>query len=153
MRKLMLAIVLVLVASARPARADFGFGLFLGRPTGVDLKIGLSYRSGLDIVLGTSELDRFNDDGYGHLTYLLTPVVGHGDAVLVPIRFGIGGAIYGVRGDIDFAVRVPVEIGLRLRRTPLEFYGELALAATIFDPNDDGLIVDFQGGIGFRIYL
>ncbi len=153
MRKLMLAIVFVLLAAARPARADFGLGLFLGRPTGIDFKIGLGNRSGLDIVLGTSELDRFNDDGYGHLTYLVTPVVGHGDAVLVPIRFGIGGALYGVSGDIDFALRVPIEIALRLRRTPLEFYGELALAATMFDPHEDAIQLDLQAGIGFRVYL
>ena len=152
MRKLMLAIVLVLVASA-PARADFGLGLFLGRPTGIDFKIGLGGRSGLDILLGTSEIDHVRDDGYLHLTYLVTPVVGHGDAVIVPIRFGIGGAIYGVSEDIDFALRVPIEIALRLRRTPLEFYGELALAATVLDPNDDGLILDLQAGIGFRVYL
>ena len=156
MRKLTLAIVLVLVASSRPARADFGLGLFLGRPTGIDFKIGLGGRSGLDILLGSLELDHFNDDAYAHLTYLVTPVVGHGDAVIVPIRFGVGGALYGVSGDIDFAVRVPVEIGLRLRRTPLEFYGELALLATLFDPHDprdDALQLDLQAGIGFRVYL
>jgi hypothetical protein len=152
MRKLMLAIVLVLVASA-PARADFGLGLFLGRPTGIDFKIGLGNRSGLDILLGIYRLDRDRDIGYGHLTYLVTPVVGQGSSVLVPIRFGVGGALYGSSGDLDFAVRVPVEIALRLRRTPLEFYGELALAATLFDPDEDAVVLDLQGGIGFRVFL
>src|SRR5689334_2903810 len=103
MRKIVLASVFVLVFASHvaPARADFGLGLFLGEPSGLDLKIGLGNRSAIDIVLG---VDTFRDrrDGYGHLTYLLTPLVGHGDSVIVPIRFGVGGAIYGNRNDIDF---------------------------------------------------
>jgi hypothetical protein len=155
MRKLLLTTLvfgIALAARATPARADFGLGLFLGDPTGLDLKIGLSNRSGLDIVLG---FDTYRDGrgSYGHLTYLVTPLVAHGDSVLVPIRFGIGAALYGVRNDIDFAVRAPVELALRLRRTPLEFYGELALALTLFDPNDNNLQIDVQSGLGFRVFF
>ena len=55
MRKLLLTTVvfgLVVAARATPARADIGLGLFLGEPTGLDLKIGLGNRSGLDILFG-----------------------------------------------------------------------------------------------------
>lgn len=154
MRKLLLTTLLVgiaVAARATPARADFGLGLFLGEPTGLDLKIGLNHRSALDVVLGFST---FGDgrDGYGHLTYLVTPVVAQGDAVTVPVRIGIGGAIYGPSGDLSVAVRAPFEVGLRLRRTPLEFYGEIALALVFVDPGND-VFFDVQGGLGFRLYF
>jgi hypothetical protein len=154
MRKLLLTTLvfgLVIAGRATPARADFGLGLFLGEPTGVDMKIGLSHRSGLDIVLGFTTL-RENRDGYGHLTYLLTPLVAQGDAVTVPIRLGIGAAIFGSSNDLSFAVRAPFEVGIRLHRTPLEFYGELALAMVFVDPANE-LRLDLQGGLGFRVYF
>src|SRR5213595_1955242 len=122
MRKLLLTTVVfgvVVAAGARPARADFGLGLFLGEPTGIDLKVGLNHRSALDIVLGFDTL-REGRGGYGHLTYLVTPVVAQGNAVSVPLRIGIGAAVFGNRNDIDVAVRAPFEVGLLLRRTPLE---------------------------------
>jgi hypothetical protein len=155
MRKLLVATFVfgfVLAARATPARADFGIGLFLGDPSGLDLKIGLTNRTGLDIVLG---FDSFRDGraDYGHLTYLVTPLVAHGDSVLVPIRLGIGAALYGGSGDFDFAVRAPFELALRLRDAPLEFYGELALEFTLFGPNQDALQAHLQGGLGFRVFF
>ncbi|HEX2691321.1 MAG TPA: hypothetical protein VHN14_32130 [Kofleriaceae bacterium] len=155
MRKLLVMIFMfgiALAARATPARADVGVGLFLGDPTGLDLKIGLGNRSGLDIVLG---FDTFRDGrgGYGHVSYLVTPIVGHGSSVLVPLRLGIGAALYGTRDDLDFAIRAPFELALRLRSTPLEFYGELALELTLLDPGDDSLRIDLQGGGGFRVFF
>ena len=61
--------------SPSPARADFGLGLFLGEPTGLDLKFGMGNRSALDIVLGYTTFDDART-GYGHVTYLVTPLVG-----------------------------------------------------------------------------
>jgi hypothetical protein len=154
MRKLLLTTVvfgMVIAARATPAHADFGLGLFLGEPTGLDLKIGLDHRSSLDIVLGFSTF-RDGRGGYGHLTYLVTPLVAQGNAVTVPLRLGIGAAVFGADNDLDVAVRAPFELGLRLRRTPLEFYGEIALALVFVDrPND--LELDVQGGLGFRLYF
>lgn len=155
MRKLLPATLvfgIVLAARATPARADFGLGLFLGDPTGLDVKIGLGSRSALDIVLGFNTY-RDGRGNYGHLTYLVTPLIGHGDAVLVPLRFGIGAALYGTSDDLDFAVRAPFEIALRMRRAPLEFYGEIAIALTLFDPGEDSLQTDVQGGLGLRLYF
>jgi hypothetical protein len=125
--------------------------VFLGEPTGLDLKVGLSYRSALDLVLGFTRLSS-NADGYGHVTYLVTPLIAQGDAVTVPIRFGIGGALFGSRDNLELAVRAPFEVGIRLRRSPLEFYGEIALAFVFVDPAND-LELDVQGGGGFRVYF
>lgn len=154
MRKLLLTTLicgLVTVAKVTPARADFGLGLFLGEPTGLDLKLGVGPRSSLDFVIGYSTFED-GRTGYGHLTYLVTPLIAQGDAVLVPLRLGIGGALYGPSDDIGFAVRAPLEVGLRFRRTPLEIYGEIALALEIIGPRND-LDLDLQGGVGFRLFF
>jgi hypothetical protein len=134
------------------ARADVGLGLFLGEPTGLDLKIGLSPRSGLDLLAGWSTIDS-DHANYAHVTYLLTPAVGRGESVLVPLRIGIGGAVFdsgGPFGDrLHLAVRAPLEVGLRFRRVPLEIYGEIA--AVLVFVHDSGFDVD--GGAGFRFYF
>lgn len=154
MRKLLLTTVvfgIVVAARPAPARAEFGLGLFLGEPTGFDLMIGVGHRSDLDIVLGFTRLDS-GSAGYGHVTYLVTPVVANADSVSIPLRIGIGGAVYGPSGDLSIAFRAPLELGLRLHRTPVEFYGEIALAIVFVDPAHD-VFSDLQGGLGFRLYL
>lgn len=152
MRSLVLIAVL---AVAVPAHADVGLGVFVGEPTGLDLKIGLSPRGGLDLVFGWDTF-RDNRDHYAHVTYLATLLVGHGDSVNVPLRLGIGGAIYD-DGTFDsgtnLAVRAPLELGLRFRRTPIEIYGEVALKITFFDDHNNRDDVDLDGGIGFRVFF
>ena len=158
-RKLVVIAALLFVSAPTAARAEVGLGIFVGEPTGLDVKLDLSRRSALDIVLGVySHYDRFNDDsGYGHLTYLVQPMVAHGDSVVVPLRVGIGVAIFDDYGrwndDLNVAARVPFEVGLRFRRTPLEIYFEIALKMTFVDEDNDHPFVDLDGGIGLRFYL
>jgi hypothetical protein len=134
------------------ARADFAIGGFLGDPTGLDLKFGVANRSALDILVGWYGYhNQFDYDGYAHLTYLVTPVVGHGDSVIVPLRLGIGVAVFGVTNDVDVGVRFPLEVGLKFRSAPLEIYGELALMLAFVHPNYS--FVDVQGGVGLRFYF
>ena len=151
---LALTVVLAVAAVPRAARAEggVGLGLFVGEPFGLDLKIDLQRRSALDVVLGFSTIRDGRAD-YGHLTYLVTPVVGHGRSVLVPLRLGIGVAVFddGVRfGDqIDVAVRAPLEVAFMFRSAPIELYGEIALVVPFVRHVD----ADLDGGIGFRIYF
>jgi hypothetical protein len=154
MRTLLLAALLA-IATPATARADIGLGLFIGEPLGVDVKIDLQRRQALDIVLGaTSIRDGGRDYSYGHLTYLVTPFVGRGRSVLVPLRFGIGAALFGVlEGDLNIAGRVPFEIALLFRNTPMEIYGEIALKLTFVSERDDGVVLDNDGGIGVRFYF
>lgn len=152
MRKLALAALLVLaILCGRPrdARADFGIGLFLGEPTGLDLKIGLSRKTALDIVLGATSF-RDGAASYGHVTYLITVVAARGSSVIVPLRLGIGAAVYGVVEDnTGLAVRVPFELGFRFRRTPVEIYLEITPKVELIDDPDFNL----DGGIGIRFYF
>jgi len=149
MRKLAL---LVLLALARPAHAEaVGVGIFLGEPSGFDLKVGLGARSSLDVVIGANTYKDGRTD-YLHVTYLLTLGVPKGRSVLVPFRIGIGAAAIGVVDDNPHAaVRVPLEIGLRFRRTPLEIYGEITVKGTFYQ--DPFIDFDVDGGIGIRFYF
>ncbi len=141
----------VLLGLAGTARADaIGLGLFIGEPTGLDIKIDLKRRSALDIVLGATSV-RASRVSYGHLTYLYTLAVVSSGSVVVPLRLGLGAAVYGVTEDNDtgFAGRVPFEIGIRPRGSRLEIYGEVALLLQLAPDIATGL----DGGAGLRIYF
>jgi hypothetical protein len=150
MRRLVTA-VLALALASTSARADgIGLGFLFGDPTGIDLKIDLQRRSALDIVVGLYDY-RFHDASarYGHLTYLVTPVIARGRSVNVPLRIGIGGAVFGFSDEVDFGVRVPFEVALAFRTTPLEIYGEVAPLLILTRDTH----FDWQGGIGLRFYF
>lgn len=139
------------------AHADVGVGAFVGEPTGLDVKLGLTGRTGLDFVLGWNTIRGFDRGGYGHVTYLLTPLVARGRSVVVPLRLGIGAAIFdqggGLGNDLNVAARFPLELGLVFRRTPLELYGEIALKVTFIDEHDNHSTLDLDGGMGLRFYF
>jgi hypothetical protein len=154
MRTLILA-ALVVIATPTAARADIGIGLFVGEPLGVDLKIDLERRQALDILFGAvSVRDGYRDESYGHLTYLVTPLVGHGRSVLVPLRLGIGVAMFGfTEGDVNIAARAPFELALLFRHAPMEIYGEVALKLTFVRADNGDVVLDTDGGIGLRFYF
>ncbi len=139
-----------------PARADIGLGLFVGEPFGLDLKIDLERRSALDLLFGATTVRDGRAD-YGHVTYLVTPLVGRGRSVLVPLRLGLGAAVFDGGGDlfdeVNVAVRAPLQLGFVLRSAPLEIYAELAFKLVLLDENDNQKTADFDGGIGFRLLL
>jgi len=163
MKRFLPLVIVVLVAAltaatARPAQAEVGVGLFLGQPTGFDLKLDLARRSALDIVIGWDDFDDDRGrDGYAHVTYLVGLGAARGRSVLVPFRLGVGGFVEddggGFGDDFDIGVRAPLEIGLRFRRTPLEIYGELAIKLTFLDDGDNDDAVDGDGGVGLRVYF
>ncbi len=154
MRNLVLAVltVLALAAAPRAAHAEgIGIGLFVGEPLGLDIKIDLQPRSAIDIVLGATSINR-GRESYGHLTYLYTLHVARGRTVRVPLRLGFGGAVYGVTEDnTGVAARVPFELGIRFRRSPLEIYGEIAFVLQLIGPGD--VQTDVGGGVGLRLYF
>ncbi|MBA3464228.1 MAG: hypothetical protein H0T46_30010 [Deltaproteobacteria bacterium] len=148
MRRLVIAVLSLALATTSARAEGIGLGFFFGDPTGLDLKIDLQRRSALDIVIG---LANFRERGakYAHLTYLVTPIVARGRSVNVPLRLGIGGAIYGTEDFINAGVRVPFEVALAFRTTPLEIYGEIAMLLTLTDDPR----FDLQGGVGLRFYF
>jgi hypothetical protein len=156
MRKLVLVVVLLASSGVSHADDGVGIGLFVGSPTGLDLKLGMGYRSNLDIVLGWNTVYHDGRDAYGHITYLATLGVARGRAVSVPIRLGVGVAVYddgSFDSGVNVAVRAPLEIAFRFHSAPIELYGEVSLLVTFIDPNNNNNTFDVDGGIGFRVYF
>jgi len=151
-----LATVAALALAARPASAEVGVGLFVGQPTGLDVKLDLARRSALDLVLGWDDFDNDRDE-YAHLTYLVHLGAVRGRSVLVPFRLGIGAAVFGGAGgfgdEVNLAVRAPFELGLRFRKAPLEIYFEVAIKLVLLDDNDNDDQIDGDGGVGLRVYF
>ena len=104
--------VAALLGTARPAQAEIGIGLFVGQPTGLDIKLGLQRKTALDIVVGWDDFDD-GRSGYAHVTFLVNLTNVRGSDVIVPFRLGIGGAVFEDGGDfgddINVAVRAPLE--------------------------------------------
>jgi hypothetical protein len=151
------AVAAALTFAPRPARAEFGVGLFIGDPVGLTLKADLQRRTALEVLIGERGYnDRRWNSYYGHVTFLLTPFAARGRSVIVPFRLGIGGAIYDEGndfGDANLAVRAPFQVAFRFRRVPLELYFELSLLLTFIDSNDNEDLVDLDGGLGLRVYF
>jgi hypothetical protein len=162
MRKLVVVAALACAfMRSTPASAEVGIGAFIGEPTGLDLYLGLKRRSALDLVFGWyshwDNRDYIDQGAYAHVTYLVTPLVASGNSVDVPLRLGIGGAIFDDAGRFDqhlhLALRVPFEVALRFKRSPLEIYGEIAFKATVIDPDDTHRFLDLDGGLGLRFFF
>ena len=90
MRKVVLLAALAIAAASKPASAEVGVGLFVGEPTGLDLKLGLSRNTALDILFGWyshwDDRNHIDEGAYAHVTYLVTPLVTTGNSVIVPLR-------------------------------------------------------------------
>lgn len=146
---------LVLAAAVpTPAHAEVGLGIFVGEPIGINLKVGLDRRSSLDLLFGATSA-RQTRSNYGHLSYLVAPVIGHGRRVSIHLRLGLGVALFdddrGFGDEINVAARAPVQIGWVFRRVPLEIYAEAALKLNVIDANDDLRFLDLDAGAGVRL--
>ena len=154
-RSLVLAASLAVLVAAPVARADVALGVFAGEPTGLDIDLGLTRRSSLDLLLGWTRIPDGRDH-YAHVTYLVTPAIARGESVLVPLRLGIGLAVYddgNFDNGLNLGARVPLEVALRFRRTPLEIYGEISVLVTFLDDNNNDPTFGLHGGLGLRFYF
>ena len=73
----LLVVIAALAAAPAAARADLGVGVFVGEPTGVDVKLGLARRTALDVVVGWDRLAE-GRVGYAHATFLANLGVARG---------------------------------------------------------------------------
>lgn len=167
LRILLPLVILIGAVAARPgdAHADVGVGLFLGEPTGFTLKLGLQRNSSLEFLAGVEGYDDdrgHREDWYFHGTWLVTPWAAQGESVVIPIRLGIGAAVYeddwdGGDEDLGIGVRAPFQLAFQFRSAPIELYLELSLLLRLLDDedgfDDDDDFLDLGGGLGFRVYF
>jgi hypothetical protein len=146
-----------MVAATPRAEAGVGVGVFLGEPLGFTLKADLQRKTSLEFLVGVDDYDDDRGrDFYGHVTFLVAPFVANADSMVIPFRFGIGGAVwdddrYGDEDDFGLGVRAPFQVAFQFRSAPIELYLEISLLLRIIDDRDD--LLDLGGGLGFRIYF
>jgi hypothetical protein len=158
-----LAVLSISLAQAKEASAkgafqgDFGLGLILGSPTGLSGEVRLARTTSIDFAVG---LDAFDDeDTYFHLDYLIYLTdLSRGGSLGVPIYLGVGGNVYDHGGDfgddMHIGARIPFGLALAFRRTPVQFFFELALNVLVVEDHDhDHDRVRLNGAIGFRVYF
>jgi len=127
---------------------QIGVGLQLGAPTAVTAKFMLAPDQGLVAGIGAGYGFFFAPALSVHVDYLWHPsVLSAGDAFALSWfiggggwiglwdRFGrpvVGYAYYFGYAPISLAVRVPIGLSLALRAIPLELYGEVVPALSVF---------------------
>ena len=103
-----------------------GFGVMIGEPTGLNLKLWQNSRNAIDFGLAWS----FSDNGSFHL---------HGDYLyhqynVFPVRSGVLPFYFGVGGrlrteekhDTKLGVRIPLGLAYYFRDIPLDIFFEIA---------------------------
>ena len=126
---------------------NFGLGIILGEPTGLNAKVWQSDEIAYDAALAWS----FGKEGnvHIHVDYLL-----HNYELIrtansyTPIYYGIGGRIKS-KDETTLGVRIPVGINFRSRRIPIDVFIEIVPAFNVIPKTE----FDFEGGIGARYYF
>ncbi len=147
-------------AATSPMGRDFGLGLRLGAPTGIDLKFMTSADSGLIVgVGGLLFFDRslslhVDHVWHAHLTEDFTAYAGIGGwgAVSADVKgppFGYRGPVYVAAVPVAAGVRVPLGLNYAFQSFPLELYGEIAPSAEVFP----GIGFFSSASLGARLYF
>jgi hypothetical protein len=126
---------------------NFGLGIILGEPTGLNAKIWQSDYIAYDAALAWS----FGKEGnvHIHIDYLL-----HNYEIIrtsnsyTPIYYGIGGRIKS-KDETFIGIRFPVGVNFRSRRIPIDIFIEIVPAFNVIPETE----FDLEGGIGARYYF
>lgn len=135
----------IMAAPAQARTSNFGLGLYLGEPTGINAKFWMSSRNSLDFTAAWSFEDRFTLTG----DYQWHRPFPNAQGLLW--FYGIGGFVRfsDDNGDDHLGVRVPVGIEYFIRQSPLSLFAEIALGMRLSPETE----ADVMGGFGLRVYL
>ena len=155
MKKVVSVMVLLAVAAilAQPAdakpRGDFGLGIIVGEPTGIDMKWFLGDVNAIEGAVAWS----FSGDSAVHIQadYLFHfyewITVSKG---LLPVFFGIGGR-FAIRENKDdsLGIRVPVGLDYEFAGGVFDVFGELVPVLELTPDTD----FELEGAIGARFWF
>lgn len=128
---------------------QFGLGLIVGEPTGIDGKLFLSRENAIEGAVawslsGADDLHLQVD--YLYHRYSLIKV----NKGQLPLFFGIGGrVIFREKRDDRIGIRIPVGLAYHFENAPFDVFGEL-VPLLDFAPDTD---FDLEGAVGGRFYF
>ena len=153
------------------SNGQFGLGLELGEPTGLNGKLFLSPSGAIDFGLG--EIYHYYEGGDGlhlYLDYLWHPKqLASTPAFKLPFYIGVGGRFWRfdyncnaagnncADGVSAFGVRVPIGIAFDLNHVPLDIFVQVVPTLDFF--NDDGntfnhsVYIDVDFSVGIRYWF
>jgi hypothetical protein len=147
--RLIIAIIFLLIIAAcmRAQDKNFGIGIILGEPSGVNGKLWLGSSNALDMAAAWSF------KGNDHLLLQADYVWHSFDLISVssgklPIYFGIGGRVL-FADDPYFGVRVPLGLDYMFSDAPIDIFLEFVPILDLAPATD----FDFGGGIGARYWF
>jgi len=149
MKRVLCAVIALLVASSAATGQDrgFGIGVILGEPTGVSGKGWLSSRSAFDAGLAWS----FRGNGYihAHMDYLwhFADAVNTEQQILPYL--GVGGRVVGRNGSSIAGVRMVGGFAWLPEGTPLDVFLEIAPVLDLAPATE----MSVNGGLGMRFFF
>lgn len=138
------------VATAQSNGGNFGLGIIIGEPTGIDAKIFLSKKNALEFALAWS----LNDDNDLHIqgdylwhNYTLIDLDSSDE---MPLFFGIGGRVI-LRDHPDdvVGIRFPVGLAYMFANYPFDIFAEIVPILDVAPDSD----FDLEGAIGARFWF
>jgi hypothetical protein len=145
----MLALVALLVIpnSVISQSRDFGLGIQLGEPTGINGKLWTGRENAVDFTVAWSFQGRdemvMQADYVWH-SFDVFPV----SSGELPLYFGIGGRAL-MSDDPVLGVRIPVGLAYMFESTPLDIFMEIAPILNVIPSTD----FDVGGGLGVRFWF
>lgn len=161
-----LLILIVLLISApgllsySPKNKTFGFGIMVGEPTGLTIKLWTERDKAIAISLGNSYLGslRIGADYLWHFNAFNSNIVNLYAGPGLAVGFGESGGWwyhnknkywYKNENDVGFGVRGVFGMNVVPRNTPLEFFGEIGVLVGIIPASHTNV----EGAIGVRFYF
>ena len=145
------------------SNGQFGLGLELGEPTGLNGKLFLNPNQAIDFGVGEVYHYYYGGDGlHLYLDYLWHPKqLVATPAFKMPFYIGIGGRIwffdYGPGpnppGADVFGVRVPIGLDFDLNNVPLDFFVQFVPTLDFFTHYNHSVYPDLDISFGIRFYF
>ena len=155
MKKLVFAVALaafvsvLATGSAHAQVSNFGLGVIIGEPTGVDMKWFLDETNAIEGALawslsGDNNLHIQVDYLYHQYDWIQTK------KGRLPVFFGLGGRIeFRQNKDDLIGLRIPVGIAYEFADAPFDLFGEIVPLLDLFPDTDFSL----EGAIGARFWF
>jgi hypothetical protein len=143
------------------ANGEFGLGLELGGPTGLNGKYFLSNDGALNFGIGTDGYAyRYGDRDGLHLyfDYLWHPIsLANPPEFQLPFYVGLGGRLWDFDDDNDdgmaFGIRVPLGIAFDFNNVPLDIFIQLTPTLDFYSGYDDSAGFWFDFSVGIRYWF